>query len=167
VKRAELLLAVLAIAAPAAPALASTTISPESGSSYPYQRWVDRSTMPTPDVELKVVEGGCSWHHGDPGSCTYAEARTIWMTTDRGRPKQSFFHELGHNFDYFELGAGERGPLLARMGLAQPWRQDGPRSPHELFAEAFQQCATGHAGEGGVVGPARLKRVCRQIRRSY
>lgn len=152
----------------AAPTQASTTIAPESDASRPYARWVERSKVPTPDVELTVLREDCP---GIPNKAC-AGWDYIYLAAAPGFTKQHFFHEMGHEFDYHLLTDDGRATVLGLMRSEGPWRTaDGSFSPHELFAEAYSQCALGgwakrHLGqkERPVLPRGRMHKVCELIR---
>jgi hypothetical protein len=95
-----------------------------------YQRWADESKVPTPDVTLRVIEEPC------PGTlakgCTIEDSYAIWLDlTFTGRHRATFLHELGHNFDYYELDDWAR---VAFADLYGEWNK-------EAFAESYRFCA--------------------------
>lgn len=118
-------------------AQASTTISPDSGTTYPYQRWVDEARVPTPDVTLTVVEAPCPYEQAT--GCTRDDASTIWLNPVLGH-RHEFLHELGHQFDYHVMTDEARAQFLAIRHDTRAWRSP-PDSPHEQFAEAYALCA--------------------------
>jgi hypothetical protein len=157
------------LAAAAGSAQADTTITCEP-CSRPYQRWVDEARVPTPDMMLAVIEAPCPYLT-EVGACTAAGTDTIWFSTSR---RQVFYHELGHNFDWYVLPEWARVRYLAILDLAGPWEQPeaGHQSPNELFAESYAFCAMqpvthggGVAGQVPVGGWRVHNRVCRLIGR--
>jgi hypothetical protein len=128
-------------------AQASTVISSESGTSYRYQRWVDRAKVPTPNVTLTVVEEGCVDDADYATGCTSPGSYVVRVATESQRRyiRRAFLHELGHNFDYYEMDAVRRAWFGRTVGLTGAWvsRELGSSSPHELFAETYAQCASG------------------------
>lgn len=111
------------------------------GSSV-YQAWVGQSAMPTPDISLTVVEGTCP---DGPLACTVPAEAMVWMPSQEQRV---FYHELGHNFDYYEMTPWSRGRYMEIMGLAGEWEQrstdyaeEHMHSPNELFAESYALCS--------------------------
>jgi hypothetical protein len=130
--------------APAADA--ATTIIEPVGSHFPYQRWIDESAVPTPDVTIEVIE-----YEGETGCYDFAEACTapsedkVWMaaTEDVGfYPRHAFMHEIGHNFDADVMSEWARERFDALYGLSGPWRgAPGEMTPSEWFAEAYAECS--------------------------
>jgi hypothetical protein len=145
----------------AAPAQAATTISPESGTSFPYQQWVDEAKVPTPDVTLRVVEQGCHGSYGYATACTRRDSYTIWLDpTVATRRRAAFLHELGHNFDYYALTDADR---QAFANIAGDWDV-------ELFAEVYRSCATGWHQRGRLserppLSKRKMRSACYLIRR--
>jgi hypothetical protein len=121
-------------------AKASTVISPESGTSYPYQRWVDEASVPTADVTVRVVDRGCPWSASS--SCTYSDedGSVIYLPPDGIRHRQTLYHELGHLFDYSAMTDTAHAQFLAIRHDPREWRSP-PNSPHEQFAEEYSFCA--------------------------
>lgn len=140
--------------------------------SLPYQQWADESKMPTPEVTINVVEEACPGLA--PGefawACTSMGTATIW---DAAPDRETFLHELGHNFDYYVLPvwARERFEVLTEDG--RPWKAD-PNGPDEGFASAYAQCAaTGPRfrgdpglqikGNGAAIRQTTFRAICRMI----
>lgn len=152
-------------------AQAGTTIVPPAGSPIPYQQWVQEARVPTPHVALTIVEEPCVFLDDFAQACTSPETGTIWFG---GGGRTTFYHELGHNFDYYELTESARVRYMTLIGRSgQGWRQPGTFSPHELFAESYLGCAyrprmsqDGTVMGQEVVGGWRVhNRVCRLIQR--
>lgn len=149
-------------------AAAATTFAPNSDTSRPYQRWIDRAGMPTPDVALTIRRGWCP--DAIATACTREGTTEVWLSRSGGSTKGWFSHELGHQFDYVELSERERQGLTRRMGLAGPWvdRSLGSLSPHEMFAETYGVCLLGRSEtEALPFAPQRFRRVCRFTAASY
>ena len=92
-----------ALAAAPGPAAAATDVDPPAG-AFPYQQWVDDAKVPTPDVEIHVIETMCPPElAGFALACTAKGTYTIWLSPEGG-DRATFLHELGHNYDYYELG---------------------------------------------------------------
>jgi hypothetical protein len=139
-------------------AQASTVISPESGASYPYQRWVDRAKVPTPDVALTVYEGECP-ENGAVG-CTRPDG-TVWILPRKNRlsVRAIFLHELGHQFDWAELdpwGRQRFSTLWPYLPDDAPWEQLA-----EPFASEYARCTFGPPIVSG------RRQVCALIRSAY
>ncbi len=160
----RLLLLLIVLALPAS-AQASTTVIPPEG-AYPYQHWVDKAKVPTPDVRLRVIEAtsGCS----EGSACTREGSYTIrldprWIT------RRTFLHEVAHNFDYYNMDGPGRLAFERINRDTRPWRSS-PNSPHERFAEGYSLCARRtrirHRRTLGYlysVSPREHRRVCELI----
>jgi hypothetical protein len=173
--RPLLLLALLAI--PPAAAEASTVIDPQAG-AFPYQQWVERAKVPTPDVTIRLFEEPCPFELAQEfaNACTGKGTYEIWMNPEGGT-RERFYHELGHNFDYYELGRWASRQFRKVIGDTRPWRTEPGEiglSPHEIFAEAYAQCALKRRIKRAVIqlppikiGPHRHDQTCELIRESY
>lgn len=172
-KRVGLIAAAL-FALGASDAQAHTTITCEP-CSRPYQRWVDEAKVPTPDVTLTVVEAPCPELAEDfAWACTAGGAYTIWDADPQtDEPKETFLHELGHNFDYYTLPQWARERFQWLVGDTRYWTAD-PNGPNEHFASAYAYCAlTGSKfrgdpdlllkGNGGGIRQITYRRICRMI----
>jgi hypothetical protein len=106
----------------AAPASASTAI--ESPNPI-YQQWVDRARVVTPDITVQVVEhpSGCGAAEGTQADGCTGSGEPIYVTPDEDT-RETFYHELGHQFDYL-------------TGMSAKWGWD-----NERFATNYQVCAT-------------------------
>jgi hypothetical protein len=168
--------ALLGALAAAGPASAATVVDPPAG-AFPYQQWVDEAKVPTPDVDIRVVETMCpSELAGFALACTAKGTYTIWLSPEGG-DRQTFLHELGHNFDYYELGRWGSRQFRKIIDDDRPWRS-GPGeiglSPHEIFAEEYGICARKLTIKRAIIrlppiriGPAAHAAVCDLIERSY
>jgi hypothetical protein len=160
-----------------AAAIASTVIDPPVG-AFPYQSWVDRAKAPTPDVTLGLFERPCPFEIAQEfaNACTGKGTYSIWMSPDGGT-RERFYHELGHNFDYYELGRWASRQFRKITGDDRRWRTKPGEiglSPHEIFAEAYAQCArTNHIKRAHIqlppiiIGPREHDLICDLIRESY
>jgi hypothetical protein len=151
-------------------AQAQTTITCEP-CSYPYQQWVDEAKVPTPDVTLTVVEHSCITPSAP--ACSFPEEGVVDFGSDF-HPRQSFYHELGHVFDYYILPEWARVRFEQIDGQSAPWEEPAllHRSPNEQFAESYAFCALkGHTktpwinGQHVPGGVTVHNRVCRLIDR--
>ncbi len=131
-------LVVLAVLAVAPAAHAVTVVGTDGAPAFdPFQRWADRSAMPTPpgkvtiDLDTTRCDGAVA--------CTTSLPPTIWFgpLADRG----DFLHELGHQFDYNVMTDAARASFMRIAHLGGPWRSESPNPPHERFAEAYRMCA--------------------------
>jgi hypothetical protein len=171
-----LAIAALLASAPAA-ASASTVTAPTAG-AFPYQRWIDGARVPTPDVMLRLVEQPCPFELAQEfaNACTGKGTYTIWMNPEGGT-RERFYHELGHNFDYHELGRWASRQFRAVTGDDRPWRTKPGEiglSPHEIFAEAYAQWARKRHIKRAVIqlppiviGPREHELICDLVRESY
>jgi hypothetical protein len=130
----------------ASSAQASTTI--ESPNPI-YQQWVDRARVVTPDLTIQVVEGPCfDPAAGETDGCT-APRRPIYITPDEDT-RETFYHELGHQFDYL-------------TGMSAAWDWD-----NEYFATNYQVCATWKRVPWGQrlsgLGRKKQARACARLR---
>lgn len=163
-------LMVLALFLFSAERAAATTIACNP-CSRPYQQWADESKMPTPQVTITVVEEPCPGLVNDfAWACTGASTATIW---DAAPDRETFLHELGHNFDYYLLPQWARDRFLGLTEDVRDWKAD-PNGADEHFATAFARCAaTGprfHGdpllnikGSGGAIRQATYRQICRMI----
>lgn len=109
----------------------------------PYQRWVLESRMPSAAERVEVIESAC------PGAiaCTSPFEQRIYI--DRSatfHPRPTFWHELGHRFDYQALTRQSRHRFMHLMGFPPVgWRQQfGPYTNDtgaERFATIYAVCA--------------------------
>jgi hypothetical protein len=129
----------------AVPAQASTVIQ----SPNPiYQKWVDRARVVTPEITIEVVEGPCYTPVPNDG-CT-APGMPIYLTPGGDDWQRTFYHELGHQFDYV-------------TGASAAWGWGTER-----FAEVYAVCATWERVPWGqrVSGLGRKKQAqaCQRLR---
>lgn len=148
----SLLIAMPITALPTA-ASAHTVVDASVGARFPYQRWIDKAKVPTPDIRIEVIEEPCPGYPNVNG-CRGAES-TIYLHPERiGLPSQGpwlFLHEVGHYFDGVYLTDALRAEFNRIFGDSRPW--DSPRSttvrpgprtigpPAERFAQAYAECA--------------------------
>lgn len=122
----------------AAPASASTTLVLPDGTErpQPYQGWIDRSHVPTPDATITLHLAPCPDGSGALGCTVPGE---IYLDD---RDRFVLLHEVGHLVD---LGATtwdgteglrpwQRRKLAAALRIRR-WRE-------ELVADAYATCAT-------------------------
>lgn len=169
-------MAAMALAGLAAPAHAATVMDPPNG-AYPYQRWVEQARVPTPDVVLRLIEEPCpAALAGFANACTAPNTFTVWMNPETA-DRATFYHELGHNFDYYELGRWASRQFRRIIGDDRRWRTKPGEvglSPHEIFAEAYSVCARKRTISRAIIelppiriGPAQHEAICNLIRVSY
>lgn len=140
--------------------------------SLPYQTWADESKMPTPEVTIRVIEEPCpGLPAGDfAWACTEWGTATIW---DAAHDRETFLHELGHNFDYYRLPHWARGRFLALTEDTRDWKAD-PNGPDENFAATYAHCAaTGPRfygdpglqvkGNGAAIRQTTYRAICRMV----
>jgi hypothetical protein len=151
IRLATLLVVLAAFLVAVAPASADTTILEPAGSDFPYQQWIDESAVPTPDVTIEVISSevghGCPDRVLDYVACTAPSEGKIWIdetAAGEGHPRETFMHEMGHNFDADVLPEWARERFDALYDLGGPWvvfAEPEPKSPDEWFADVYAQCA--------------------------
>jgi hypothetical protein len=114
-----------------------------------YQQWVDKARVVTPDLTIQVVEAPCyDATVGETDGCT-APGMPIYITPDEDT-RRTFYHELGHQYDY-------------ATGASVAWGWD-----KEYFAEAYAVCAIWKRVPWGqrIAGLGRTKqaRACQRLR---
>jgi hypothetical protein len=151
-RMALLTLAIIALVA--GPAQAMTVVTTTTA-SYPYQRWADKARVPTPDIQVEVVEESsespawpCRAEYGIPPACVFPEASRIFFATNQ--PSHSswglqamFYHEAGHLVDARYLSDWSRSRYMYLAGFTSGWT-DPPGthlSPMEAFANSYSYCA--------------------------
>lgn len=150
-KRVAVLGVVLALAL-CGTAQAGTTIIEPVGSHLPYQRWIDESQVPTPDVTIEVFESGgvvgCppAQYHFQVRGCALLLENQIWIAVPEvpdSHPREAFMHEIGHFFDADDMPEWARERFDAIYGLGGPWMllEAGQMTAGEWFAEAYAQCS--------------------------
>jgi hypothetical protein len=148
-----------------ASASASTVIVAPAGT--PYQGWVSASHMPTPNLTVTV-----NVLSGNAGALGYGGASEMWLEPIAG--KGTFFHELGHIFDWnFDAAAQARFDALLQNRPAWVTTADGGLAGgDEWFADAYSVCSrvpkikphwVVSLGSGMLSGQ-KLIRVCRAMK---
>lgn len=102
-------------------------INPDSGSSYPYQRWVDQAQAPLPAGPISVYDGHrpeVQRHCGQIAlGCSGLQEGWIFVRTIPSKriARLVFLHELGHTYGntYSERFA-QGYAYCARYGLRAP-----------------------------------------------
>jgi hypothetical protein len=145
-RRALVLTAVSGLVA-ASPAGAYTVTRPDGAVRPTVMRWLARSLEPLPreagvvlNMKPDDVSGAC---YGN-GACTAPEWSAIYLDPREGGVRATFFHELGHRFDYTQLSDRNRVRFRELAGIrpTRPWR-GVPNAPAERFAEAYGLCSLG------------------------
>src|SRR5882757_92693 len=144
-----ILLTVLALSVASDTCYAGVQLRTPAGAvAQPYQKWADRSKMPTPNVTVTMGD----WYEGVCGStepaCAWPGLIRMTPFGDPGHTRRAFMHELGHQFDYFAMTDAKRAQFETLLGDTRPWHTS-PNSPHEQFAEAWGICARGRGLMGG------------------
>lgn len=142
-----------------------------SGGTRNYQQWIDNAPVEAPDADITVIENSsrCSEDGTPVSGCTYQGSTEIYLEVHPGYTKDTFFHELGHQFDYWSLSDQQRAKILAIIGR-EFWinRTLEHDSAHEIFADAYRQCALGlrdgRYSEKPVVIKKRLVKICNTVR---
>jgi hypothetical protein len=140
------LVVVLAVLLLAPAAGAHTMLLRDDGTTMggPWQQWVDRARVPTPDVTVRVSftnpAAGPDVAYIWPGDTTIYVPKPDLITPEL------LLHEIGHIYDVMYLRDSERAAIMQRV-LHRPgaWREGPPDSPHEQFAEAYAVEATTRA----------------------
>lgn len=105
-----------------------------------------------PVEDLTVHYWACPFFK-DGGSCSTPETAEIWIAPGTGA--FDYWHEVGHVFDQQALTDQARAWMTARLGFAagtawdptpaqsEPLQINAPRTPSEVFADAFAACWLG------------------------
>jgi hypothetical protein len=107
-----------------------------------WQRWADRSLVPTVKGRVTVHSGGCPGLSKAAGCVYNNRPRDVYIKHGVSRARSVLLHELGHLFDLRVLNNSDRGRF--RRILRQPrkrtwWKGTIPLA--EQFAEAYSFCA--------------------------
>jgi hypothetical protein len=141
----------------------ATTIT---GTTQPYQSWVDAARVPTPEGELEVaVDDSCP----DALGCTTGGEQ---ITVVAFAPVQTFLHEVGHVFDAAYLTDELRGRFIAITGRPALRWWTGAAPAGEWFADAYAHCALarriaprwGYSVGDELLAGWRLQKACWLIR---
>lgn len=115
-----------------------------SGRAMPksWQRWVDRSLVPTVKGRVTVHLTGCPALPKAAGCVYNNQPRAVYIKRGVKRIKAVFLHEMGHLFDLRVMNNSDRGRF--RRILRQPrkrrwWKGTIPLA--EQFAEAYSFCS--------------------------
>jgi hypothetical protein len=127
---------------------AAYTVTRPNGQVRPVATaWAEASLEPLPheagivlNTNRRDVAGAC---YGN-SACTSPEWPSIYLDPRYGSVRATFFHELGHRFDYTRLTDANRARFreLAHIRPKRPWR-GVPNAPAERFAEAYGLCSLG------------------------
>lgn len=189
---AGLALIAAALAAGATSARAQTIVHPDPAPhAHLYQRWVNKSLMPTPDKVVRIHAGmsrcgqwrsafGCSSLEEDWIAVRPLAKRRRW------NERMTLWHELGHIFDRTYYTVENRrwlGNLLGYRGRAWDEEITGTRAmnnrvvPEEAAADLYMFCSNYPAKAIRYLGgddlgygwwPARkILRGCGYMRRAY
>jgi hypothetical protein len=106
-----------------------------------WQRWADRSLVPTVKGRVTVHLTGCPVLLKAAGCVFNNRPRDVYVRRGVQRVKAVFLHELGHLFDLRVMNNSDRGRF--RRILRQPntrrwWKGSIPLA--EQFAEAYSFC---------------------------
>jgi hypothetical protein len=107
-----------------------------------WQRWVDRSLVPTVKGRVTVHTNGCPARPEAAGCVYNLRPRDVYLRRGVSRVRSVLLHELGHLFDLRVMNNSDRGRF--RRVLRQPkqrrwWKGTIPLA--EQFAEAYSFCA--------------------------
>lgn len=168
-------LVVLMVGFSAAPgAIAGTTVVTPG----PYQRWVNQSKTPTPNIPI-TVEASVDACPSEM-ACMSIAARKMYLPTGLPSRKEIFYHELGHQFDWELMTGADRRWFkrnyhrpnrvwLDRTGELDP---DRPLDVGEFFAWNYGECALGQIQPWSSIGvgpdyeqlwSGAMRRGCRRI----
>ena len=124
----------------------AVTLAPFEGArTERYQAWADRAKVPTVSAAVQLYLRSDPSCPGGRKSC----AGTLPLHIFLGDPNRwTFYHELGHIFDYVVMSADQdqstitrwRQRFLAIRGDSGAWR-NGVNPPNEQFAQAYMFCA--------------------------
>jgi hypothetical protein len=143
----RVLIALIGLGLLSAPAASGVTVVNPDGTAAggSYQRWSNRSLMPTPQGNVVLIRSGC------PGrvelACAFQGDGPIHMGLPmagrkaRREGRSAWLHELGHKYDHLVLTDSTRDNFRMLRGDPRPWRVEFGGSPHEQFAEAYSLCA--------------------------
>ncbi len=142
------------------------------GLAGPYQGWADRSRVPTVRGRLRVVLTGCPRRPRLSGCIYSTRLHTLYLKRGATGLKATFFHELGHLFDFRLMSTRERQAFKRLSGQRRRRWFGGVDPPSERFAEAYSLCArhsrirrAARGTYGFRTHPRRHAAVCRLIRR--
>jgi hypothetical protein len=128
----------------AAPAGAYTVTRPDGTLRPVVTGWATASAAPLP-AETEIV---LNTNRSDVfdvcygnSACTSPDWAAIYIDTREGGVRATFFHELGHRFDYTRLTDTRRLRFRSLAGIraTRPWRGVA-NAPAEQFAEAYGMC---------------------------
>lgn len=117
------------------------------GSTEPFMTWATKSQVPLPDAQITIFDHATEYPCQDvvgervmgcaqPGSVWISEsAHTFYFQVRR----DVFLHEIGHEFDAFNMTDASRAAFARYVGTT-PWG-DGAHPRAEWFAEAYMLCA--------------------------
>jgi hypothetical protein len=147
------LAAAAALMSPPAAHAATRLALPDGTVPAREQRWVDRSFVPTPNVDVALVRGPCpggvDGNDGVVVGCTIEEAgrEIVYLDRRAGGGRFDFLHELGHVFDDVAMTDLARVRFRAIMHDTNPGWDDpypgelGYDTPAERFADSYALCA--------------------------
>ena len=118
--------------------------------SAPFSGWAEDARVPLPPAGAVVVhyapcpefpeEAGCAWPEQD-GQPVHV---FVLPSRDRSEDRRTFWHELGHAYDWTVLSDVQRAKLTLLMGMRGPWsKRPMEDQPAEAFGEAYRFCAMG------------------------
>jgi len=138
-----------------------------------FQRWIDRSKIPTVRGRLRIVLSGCPGRPRFEGCVFSRRLRTIYIKRGTPNPRGVLFHELGHLFDFRLMSHPERRLYKRLIGQRRRTWFGGVDPPGEQFAEAYALCARKRRIAGSARGrygfrtsPRRHLGACALIRRA-
>ena len=136
-----LVLAVLTLAAAAAPASAVTLQRPDGPlGPQPYQSWADRALVPTPPGLVTLHLAPCPTAASAAG-CVLRGRPEVFLAPG-AQDRKTLLHELGHVFDQSVLTDPLRRTFQSVLRRPGVWAGAASVDPaEERFAEAYALCA--------------------------
>lgn len=146
----------------------ATTIT---GAVEPYQSWANAAFVPTPQIDVNVINAPCPAAPEWAAACSVIGLHQIYIGSEGHNP-HVFLHELGHVYDDTSMTDMARAKFMAILHTSGSWtRPLGQDAPAEQFAEAYSLCArhrtirTFYYGMYGYTpSPQIHRRVCAVIR---
>jgi hypothetical protein len=106
-----------------------------------WQRWANRSLMPTVDGRVTLRLSGCPGLPRAAGCVYTRQPRVIYLKPNLRNPRSILLHELGHVYDLTVLSNSDRGKFRRLMRKRHRRWWAGKRPLAEWFAESYSWCA--------------------------
>lgn len=152
----------LAVAAAVATILVTSAGAPLAGPQAAYQRWVDQSALPLPEMRV-VVRTARPDDVGRPSipAAAWVDNGEIVLAPGVDVTRQTVLHELGHVVDQRYLTDRSRSEIMRDMHANQGWTTGWQQNPdhveagaEEQFADVFAALVTHKGFRYSYVGPA-------------